>query len=317
MNQKPLVSILINNYNYAHFLRESIDSALNQAYPRIEVVVVDDGSTDNSRDVIKSYENQIVSVLKQNGGQASAFNAGFKASKGDIICFLDADDYYNLNKVSQIVNLFQKNSELGWIFHELDDVDANGHSLSFRLNQTIHELSLVDFREKMIEGGNLPYLPATSGLCFKRSVLEQILPMPEQLLISADNFLRLATISKSPGLLSPDTIAVHRIHGANLFEFRKDYEYINAATNIKTCYYLRKCFPETKYYTNRLYAHAVGRLIGKTSLTKVLQIPEFKEYIKEYFSLEFGIVGGSRIFYNYLKSLFMNFKFFLRGKSSV
>ncbi|KAF3886332.1 MULTISPECIES: glycosyltransferase [Nostocales] len=317
MNEQPLVSILINNYNYAQFLRKSIDSALNQGYSLIEVVVVDDGSTDNSKDVIKSYENQIVSVLKQNGGQASAFNAGFKASKGDIICFLDADDYFHLNKVSQIVELFQKNPELGWIFHELDDVNANGHSLEFRADRSIHKFSLVDFRKKMLEGGNLPYLPATSGLCFKRNVLEQILPMPEQILISADNFLRLATISKSPGLLSPDKVAVHRIHGANLFEFRKDYEYINAATNIKTCYYLRKCFPETKSYTNRLYAHAVGRLIGKTNLTKVLQIPEFKEYIKDYFSLEFGIVGGSRIFYNYLKSILINFKFLLGRKSSV
>ncbi len=74
---KPLVSILINNYNYGRFLSKAIDSALNQEYQNIEVIVVDDGSTDDSRKIIESYGERIKPVLKENGGQASAFNAGF------------------------------------------------------------------------------------------------------------------------------------------------------------------------------------------------------------------------------------------------
>jgi glycosyltransferase involved in cell wall biosynthesis len=70
--QHPLVSILINNYNYGRFLTEAIDSALNQTYSNIEVIVVDDGSTDNSQEIIKSYQDKIIPILKPNGGQASA-----------------------------------------------------------------------------------------------------------------------------------------------------------------------------------------------------------------------------------------------------
>ena len=93
MRYTPLVSVIVNNYNYGHFLSEAIDSALAQTYTRTEVIVVDDGSTDDSSEIIAGYGDRIIPVLKENGGQASAFNAGFAKSRGDVICFLDADDY--------------------------------------------------------------------------------------------------------------------------------------------------------------------------------------------------------------------------------
>ncbi|MBN1874039.1 MAG: glycosyltransferase family 2 protein, partial [Anaerolineae bacterium] len=106
MVDTPLVSILINNYNYAEFLSAAIDSGLAQTYPNVEVVVVDDGSTDNSREVIAGYKNRIIAVLKENGGQASAFNAGVAASRGDIVCFLDSDDIFLPEKITEIVTAF-------------------------------------------------------------------------------------------------------------------------------------------------------------------------------------------------------------------
>jgi glycosyltransferase involved in cell wall biosynthesis len=92
MKDKPLASIIVNNYNYGRFLQDATDSALNQTYSNIEVIVVDDGSTDNSREIIDSYGKQVIPILKQNGGQASAFNTGFVVSRGEVIIFLDADD---------------------------------------------------------------------------------------------------------------------------------------------------------------------------------------------------------------------------------
>lgn len=123
MQDNPLVSIIINNYNYGRFLSEAIDSVRNQTYPHIELIVVDDGSTDNSREIIASYKQQIIPVLKDNGGQASAFNAGFMASKGEIICILDSDDLFVPEKVAEIVNVFKHYQNIGWCFHHLRFVD--------------------------------------------------------------------------------------------------------------------------------------------------------------------------------------------------
>src|ERR1700676_5593843 len=120
---RPLVSILINNYNYASFLGEAIESALAQTFDNFEVIVVDDGSTDSSREVIAQYGNRIVRIMKENGGQASAFNACFAASKGDIICFLDSDDLFLPEKVSSIVQIFEDNPQAGWCFDRVREFD--------------------------------------------------------------------------------------------------------------------------------------------------------------------------------------------------
>src|SRR4029078_7561808 len=85
---RPLVSIIINNYNYAPYLAAAIDSALAQDYGKSELIVVDDGSTDCSQGIIASYGSQLTAIYKQNGGQASALNVGFAASCGEIIIFL-------------------------------------------------------------------------------------------------------------------------------------------------------------------------------------------------------------------------------------
>src|SRR6266446_10892486 len=86
-----LASVIVNNYNYARFLREAIDSALDQTYRNTEVIVVDDGSTDGSREIIASYGDRIIPVLKENGGQNSALNAGFLLSRGNVMLVLDSD----------------------------------------------------------------------------------------------------------------------------------------------------------------------------------------------------------------------------------
>ncbi len=249
--EKILVSIVINNYNYGKFLKEAIESGLAQTYSNTEIIVVDDGSTDNSREIIRSYGVKIIPVLKENGGQASAFNAGFLASKGQIICFLDADDYYFSEKIAKIVELFEQYPNAGWIFHDLEDVDTNGLPLKEKRKRRINELKLVDLREVVLKGKKLTYwFTATSGLCFKKSIIEQILPMPEEFCISSDSFVRFGAIYLSPGVLSPDRLAAHRSHGNNLYAFRKDLGVERAKLGIRSAYYLRNKFPETKKFAD-------------------------------------------------------------------
>ncbi len=104
MSPNPKLSILINNYNYGRFLGEAIDSALAQTYRNIEIIVVDDGSTDNSCEIIAGYGDRIIPILKENGGQASAFNAGFAISTGEWIALLDSDDVFSLTRSNFLSN---------------------------------------------------------------------------------------------------------------------------------------------------------------------------------------------------------------------
>ncbi|MFP3386244.1 glycosyltransferase family 2 protein, partial [Tritonibacter sp. SIMBA_163] len=84
-------SVVIANYNYGRFLRQAVESALTQDWPHVEVIVVDDGSTDNSAEVIDSFGEAITAIFKENGGQREANNMGFAKSSGDVVIFLDAD----------------------------------------------------------------------------------------------------------------------------------------------------------------------------------------------------------------------------------
>src|ERR1700756_917891 len=118
-----LVSILINNYNYARFLPDAIESALGQSYPSVEVIVVDDGSTDNSRDVMANFGKRIKSIFQPNGGQASSFNTGFAACRGEFICFLDADDLFKPEKAQSLVDTFASDPTLGWYFDRVFEFD--------------------------------------------------------------------------------------------------------------------------------------------------------------------------------------------------
>src|SRR5262245_21418742 len=106
MKQFPTASIIINNYNYGPFLRATISSALNQTSSDVEIIVVDDGSLDDSREVIGAFGERVLPILKVNGGQASALNAGFRASRGDVIFFLDADDLLLPEAVARVTPLF-------------------------------------------------------------------------------------------------------------------------------------------------------------------------------------------------------------------
>src|SRR5262245_51139977 len=100
-------SIVISNFNYGRYLADAIESALAQTYSHLEVIVVDDGSTDNSHKIIEGYGERIVAISKKNGGQASSYNAGFAASRGEYVCFLDADDLLEPTAIAESIEVFQ------------------------------------------------------------------------------------------------------------------------------------------------------------------------------------------------------------------
>lgn len=226
MEHQPLVSILINNFNYGRFLRDAIDSALDQTYPNVEVIVVDDGSTDESRDIIASYGNRIVPVLKENGGQASAMNAGFAKSRGALISFLDADDCFERNKTATVVKvrLANRHVENALIFHLLTDVTVDRHSLGpprpsmtprwqgnyYGLARTYHYAPFAASHP--------------SGVSVTRSLADKVFPLPEGFPTGGDNFLVRACGLLGDVIRIDQPLARYRIHGDNLWHGRKSYK---------------------------------------------------------------------------------------------
>ena len=131
----PLVTVLIDTYNYGHFVEEALASVLAQEFPpnQREILVVDDGSTDDTAERLKKYGDSIRYLRKPNGGQATAFNFGFAVARGEIIATLDADDVWLPGKLQRVCETFEKNSEAGMVYHRAHlwrdgEQDANDSS---------------------------------------------------------------------------------------------------------------------------------------------------------------------------------------------
>jgi glycosyltransferase involved in cell wall biosynthesis len=220
MRYTPLVSIIVNNYNYGHFLSEAIDSALAQTYTATEVIVVDDGSTDDSAEIIAGYGEQIIPVLKENGGQASAFNAGFAKSRGDVICFLDADDVFYENKVAETLRFlrsYEAETKDVLLFHDLEVVDKGGSSLgTLELSKRGYNYP-PNLYQYALEHKYIPYVAGpTSGLAMTRSLAERIFPLPDRgVSTSADNFIVRAASLLGDVYEADIVLSKYRVHGEN------------------------------------------------------------------------------------------------------
>ncbi len=208
------ISVLIDNFNYGVFLRQTIDSVLIQTYPDIEVVVVDDGSTDDSAEILRSYGDQIKPVFQENSGQGVAFYQGFIHSTGDIIMLLDADDYLHPEAAAKIAAAWKP--ETGALFHRLCAVDKDGRKLGYSLPDQRLELSTGNLVPYMLTHAGRCNVPSTSGMAFRRDILGQVLPMPPEFnRRGPDGYLRVSVPLLATVAALDETLAYYRIHGAN------------------------------------------------------------------------------------------------------
>ena len=184
MSNNPLVSVLVNNYNYGQYLEDCILSVLNQTYRNFELIVYDDQSTDNSVEICKKYSNNI--TLLEGKGQkykANAFNQAnaifeaFKTSKGEIICLLDSDDMFRTNKLAEVVYAFKDTSDLVLVQDQML-VLSNDSSENNKLKAKIFKKdNLLNYIYKT--NNILGLYSQTSGLSFRRNYLEKVLPIKE------------------------------------------------------------------------------------------------------------------------------------------
>ena len=214
----PRVTVLIDTYNYGQYIEEAVESALAQEFPREgrEILVVDDGSTDDTAERLKKYGDSIGYLRKTNGGQASAFNFGLAEASGEIIATLDADDLWLPDKLRRVCETFEKNPKAGMIYHRTYLWRAG--------EEAVHDSYFVEV------SGNVPAnrvsllrypMVGTSCLAFRRSALNALLPVPEALRSQADAYLTALIIFVAPVVALPVFLAKYRLHGANLFQAKE------------------------------------------------------------------------------------------------
>lgn len=160
------VSVIIPCYNQAHFLPEAIESALAQSHPRIEVIVVDDGSPDNTAEIAGRYPN-VNCVRQTNCGLAGARNAGFRASRGAYVLFLDADDRLTHDGVEAHLACFGRNPEAGFVVGDIDNIGFDG---SYFCSPRFPLLE-GDVYEDLLK---VNHIANTIAVMFRRSVIDQV-----------------------------------------------------------------------------------------------------------------------------------------------
>ncbi len=201
------VSIVIDNYNYVAFVAKAIESSLAQTHADVEVIVVDDGSTDESVEVIKRFGDRVQLIVKPNGGQGSAYNAGFAQSSGEIVIFLDADDWLYPEAAERIVAAWR--SDVSKVQFPLLMVDREGRSLGRQVPHHLHDHQALALVREFGTYGS----PPGSGNAYGAPFLRQVLPMDEaQWKLAADSVPILLAPAYGQLVTLPEPLGAYRLH---------------------------------------------------------------------------------------------------------
>jgi glycosyltransferase involved in cell wall biosynthesis len=215
--ERPLVTVVMANYNYGAYVGQAIQSVLRQTYADFEVIVCDDGSTDDSCEVIQRYVDQdqrVQLVRKPNGGQASCWNVAYLHSRGDLLCPLDADDAFYPHKLQTLSNHFRRYPDSGLVVHAMTVLDGSGREVQQIPFFTRFEQGWI--AEAVIRrGGRWRYMPS-SGLAFRRELGRFLFPIPEQAFRShADSLVVTLAPLLTKVIAVEEPLAYYRVHGAN------------------------------------------------------------------------------------------------------
>jgi len=214
----PFVTVLIDTYNHERFIEQAIGSVLKQDFPlsEAEILVVDDGSTDRTPDLVRRFEPRVRLLQKANGGQASAFNFGIEAAQGEIVAFLDGDDWWASNKLSHVVSEMRSDASIGIVGHGIVIVHRDGRHESETLREGFR------FQADSLEGAKLlrrrgAFL-GTSRMTIRRDVLRKIGAVPESIAVQADEYLFTIAAALAPARILPESLTYYRYHDSNAFQ---------------------------------------------------------------------------------------------------
>lgn len=219
-NSSVKVSVLINNYNYRAFLEEAINSVLLQTYQNIELIVVDDGSTDGSQELIEQLaanEPKLLPIFKENGGQLSAFNTGIENATGDILFFLDSDDRYHRDYIEKAVNVYAENAKCDFLFTALREFDQQDKEILQDYPKRLNDLGYTGLITMLTHTW---IGERTSGISLRRNLAHLISPLPyeEDWVIRADDCLVwMSSIAGARKYYLREVLIDYRIHENNAF----------------------------------------------------------------------------------------------------
>ena len=214
----PLCTVMIVNYNYERYLPEAIESALAQTYQNFEIVICDDGSKDNSREVISRYaarDPRIRTIFKENAAVAAALNDTFRASRGDIITMLDADDMFRPQKLERVVERLSSGGRVGMVMDTLTKVDSAGMPIG-----RIPEFGRMDrgeLRDAILASAATFSAAPTSGLAMRRECAAKVFPIPEaQFRTEADLYMRTVAALYFAVDVIDEPLTIYRVHSSNV-----------------------------------------------------------------------------------------------------
>lgn len=221
---KPFVSALIDTYNHEAFIEKAIDSVLRQDFPAAdtEILVVDDGSTDRTPELIRRFAPKVRLLRKANGGQASAFNAAIPAAQGEIVAFLDGDDWWAPGKLTSVLEVFAKDAAVGLVGHAVTQVYPDGREHT-EMPREISRFHIKSAKEARMFRMRKTFL-GTSRMTYRREVLRQIGPVPEALQFEADEYLFTLAGLFADVVVLREPHSFYRMHGGNFFQFTSGSE---------------------------------------------------------------------------------------------
>ncbi|QPF90268.1 glycosyltransferase family 2 protein [Bradyrhizobium commune] len=208
-----MLSVIIANHNYAHFLRQAIDSALALDWPNIEVIVVDDGSTDGSHAIIKSYGDKIRGELLPKSTQLDVRNHGFAISKGGIVSFLDSDDLLDPQIMRRAMAVW--GDGVSKVQVQMGTIDADGRNLNSDFPRYQSAPTADECRTWILTTSSYP-TPPGSGNLYARWFLERIFPLDHSCGDATDSCCVTAAPLLGDVVTIVDVLASYRVHGNNL-----------------------------------------------------------------------------------------------------
>lgn len=232
MNKNLFISVVLCNFNYGNLIGKTIESVLAQQYDEWELIIVDDGSKDNSKEVImkfaQSHPKRIQALFQKNGGQGDAFNNGVALAKADIVCFLDSDDVWMPGKLSMVNRWFSERNDIALLQHNMHILRGDTPTQeNFRAMMGCGDLLEESRRTRL-----LPQFVPTSGLAMHRRVLEKILPIPAQFRTCADGYLTRTSMCHGIVYAEPQTYGYYRRHENNCVLGNQTHNAVNYVNSL-------------------------------------------------------------------------------------